>query len=254
MALGAALVVVIGAAVALGAAPAGSGAGASPATNQATASGSPEPDKGPKMGHGFGHGGFGPGALGGLGQRFGNPGQGEARGFGHITISAISGSTLSLATDDGWTRTIALTATTTITRGGAPATAADLHVGDRIRLRQSKNADGTFTVSAINVVLPEVVGTITDTTGTSITILDRDGTSIVVHLGAATKLRVRGIDSPKASDLAKGMIAIVVGEPRSDGSIDATAVGAGTFPGPRNGPKGDRPKQSEAPEASDAPD
>ena len=47
---------------------------------------------------------------------FGGPGFGRGGfGFGGITITAISGSNLSLKTEDGWTRTIAVESDTTIT-------------------------------------------------------------------------------------------------------------------------------------------
>ena len=59
-------------------------------------------------------------------------------GFRDITITAIDGSSLSLKTEDGWTRTITVTDTTTITKGGATITLGDLAVGDSIRFRQEQ--------------------------------------------------------------------------------------------------------------------
>ena len=246
--LGTALVVAIGAAVTMGASKAPATVGARPL---AAASGSPEPAKGPE-GHGFGHGGFG-----GFGP-FAGGGKPD-RTFGHgrrnVTIAAIDGTRLSLATDDGWTRTITLTATTTITRGGAAAAASDLHVGDAIRFRQHRETDGSFTITAIDVVLPQVVGTITDVSGNTLTLLDRDGATVTVHVATTTKIRVRGIENATTKDLTKGHIALVVGEKRSDGSIDATGILSGTLrepkPGKANGPK-DGPGVS-SPEASGQP-
>jgi hypothetical protein len=257
MALGVALLVVIGSAVALGASPSTTGTGSGPA--QAAPSGSPAPEKGPREGHGFGPGGFGPGGFGpgmggfgGLLPGFLDPGRG-GRGFGQITITAISGSNVSLATEDGWTRTITITPDTTITRGGAAATAADLKVGATIRFRQTKNADGTFTIQAIDIVLPRTVGTIADVGSSSITITDRDGATVTVHFAAGTTFRVRGVDNATAASLAKGMVVLVVGERRADGSIDATSVLAGKLGDHVKGPKADRPGSSAKPEASGAP-
>ena len=248
IALGVALLVVIGSAVALGAAPSAGGTGG----GQAAASGSPEPEKGPREGHGFGPGGFGPsiGGFGGLLPGFLDPGKGD-RGLGRITISAISGSDLSLRTDDGWTRTITITPDTTITRGGAAATAADLKVGDAIRFRQTKNADGSFTIRAIDVVLPRTVGTIQSVGTSAITITDRDGASVTVHLGPGTTFRVRGVENATVASLAKGMVVLVVGERRSDGSLEATSVFAGKLRDGLKGPKPERPGSSAKPEASD---
>ena len=59
----------------------------------------------------------GPRGFGGPG--FGGPGFGRGGfGFGGITITAIDGSNLSLKTEDGWTRTIAVTSDTAVTRAG----------------------------------------------------------------------------------------------------------------------------------------
>jgi hypothetical protein len=251
IALGVALLVVIGSAVALGASP--SAGGPSGAGGQAAASSSPGPGKGPREGHGFGPGGFDPGmgGFGGLVPGFLGPGKG-GHGFGQITISAISGSDLSLRTDDGWTRTITIAPDTRITRGGAPATAADLKVGEAIRFRQTKNADGTFTIRAIDIVLPRAVGTIAAVGTSSITITDRDGASATVHLGSGTTFRVQGVENATAANLARGMVVLVVGERRADGSIDATSVLAGTLRDHVKGPKPDRPGPSANPEASNA--
>jgi uncharacterized protein DUF5666 len=254
MALGVALLVVIGSAVALGASPSttSSGGGA----GQAAASGSPAPEKGPRDGHGFGPGGFGPGGFGpggfgGLLPGLLDPGRG-GRGFGQITITAISGADVSLETEDGWTRTITITPDTTITRGGAAATAADLKVGATIRFRQTKNADGTFTIQAIDIVLPQTVGTIAEVGSSSITITDRDGATVTVRLGAGTTFRVRGVDNATAASLAKGMVVLVVGERRADGSIDATTVVAGQLRDHVKIPWPGRPGSSGKPEASNA--
>jgi hypothetical protein len=247
--LGTALVVIVGAAVAMGASSGPSSAGADPV---AAASGSPAPAREPK-GNGFGRGAFG--GFGGFGPFVaGRPDRPLGHPFGQVTITAIDGSKLSLATDDGWTRTVTVTSSTTITRGGAPATAADLHLGDAIRFRQQREADGTFTITAIDVVLPRVVGTLTSVSGDTLTLLDADGATVTVHLSATTRVRVRGVDNAAAKDLAKGQIALVVGAKRPDGSIDATAVLAGTLRQPKGvkpqGPKNQRPGASSAPSAS----
>lgn len=227
--LGAALVVVIGSAVAMGAGPRSTAtSGANPGV--AAASGSPEPrhEDGSGRGHGVGDDGFGPfGGLGPFGGFGGRPGRALGREMRGVTITAIDGSSISLATDDGWTRTIRVAPATTITRGGAAATAADLHVGDHVRFRQHRNDDGTYTITAIDVVLPTVLGTIESTADGSLTITDRDGATVTVHIDAATTIRVRGVENATAKDLAKGLVVIVVGERRADGSIDATGVLAG---------------------------
>jgi Domain of unknown function (DUF5666) len=217
-------------------------------------------------------------------------------GRGAITIAAISGSNLSLRTEDGWTRTIAVTPTTTITKGGQAIEVADLNVGDQIRFAQKRNADGTYTVTAIRVPVPKasgevtaisgntmtlkrrdtetkitlngstqykvgdatgsksdvrvgskvtvqgtvsgdtftaltvhvrptvVAGEVTAKTANTVTLKQRDGSSVVVHVSADTKYRMRGAETPGLDDLAVGDVAWAAGLVRADGSLDANAV------------------------------
>ena len=174
-------------------------------------------------------------AAAALAHRDGRPGVGcwpggDGRGgsvAGPITITAISGSNLSLKTDDGWTRTIAVTSSTTITKGNDTIAVTELKVGDEIRLAQTKNDDGSYTVTAIRVVLPVVAGTVTAKSGSTITVLETDGTSSTVHTGSGTTYRVPGVTDADLGDITVGMIVIASGTARSDGSLDAATVAAG---------------------------
>jgi hypothetical protein len=100
----------------MGASPAPSGSTTTPTTP--SASGDPSV------------GGMGPGRWGGKGDLGHMDFGGVGRGSGAITITSISGSNLSLKTDDGWTRTITATSTTTITKASATIAVSDLAVGD----------------------------------------------------------------------------------------------------------------------------
>jgi hypothetical protein len=163
------------------------------------------------------------GGIGGIGGR--NDGYGSVAG--PIEITAVSGSSVSLKTADGWTRTIAVTSSTTITKGNDTIAVSDLKVGDEVRLAQTKNADGTYTVTAIRVVLPRVAGTVTAKSGTTLTVLEQDGTSTTVHTGSGTTYQVPGVTNPDLDDITVGMRVAATGTERSDGSLDATAVAAG---------------------------
>jgi hypothetical protein len=149
--------------------------------------------------------------------------------FGGVEITAIDGSNLSLRTEDGWTRTISVTSTTQITKGGDTIAIGDLSVGDHIRFAQRRNDDGTFTVTRIAIVLPHVAGTVTAMTDSTITIEQRGGTSVTVHVDDSTRFKVEGVDgTAKLSDVKVGMRIGASGEQRSDGSLDAATVVAGT--------------------------
>jgi hypothetical protein len=151
-----------------------------------------------------------------------------ARGFrggpgGHNTITAIDGANISLATDDGWTRTITLGPAVAVTRGDAKIAAADLKIGDQVRIRETRNADGSFTVVELRVVLPHLGGTVTAVGDASLTLKLRDGTSRVVTLTAATTYRVGPKDGTKA-DVTVGVAVDVVGTAGAGDAFTAVAV------------------------------
>lgn len=213
--IGTGLVVALGAAVAMGASPAASGA--------AGASGAPTvPGEGSGSNLRGGPGVFpdGPGADFGRG----GPGKGNGRGFGQVSVTAISGSSVALATEDGWTRTITTTSATTITRGGAAATLADLKVGDEIHFRQTRNDDGTYTITAIAIVLPHAAGTVTAVGADTITITLRDGTTRSITTTGTTTYRTGKAGGTRA-DVTVGTAIVAIGEKAADGSLTASSVG-----------------------------
>ena len=62
---------------------------------------------------------------------------------------------------DGWTRTITVTADTTITKGGQAIKVGDLDVGDTIAVRQKRNDDGTYSIVATVRPSPKATGEVT---------------------------------------------------------------------------------------------
>jgi len=210
---GASLVLVAGATITMAASPA-------PSTGPDTDSTVPGAD-------GFGpFRGRGPGAFDGFA---GFAGRHGGFGAGNISITAIDGSNLALETVDGWTRTVAVAASTTITKDGETATLADLAVGDRIRFRQTVDDAGVYSVVAIDVVVPSVVGHVTATDGDSLTLAQRDGSSVTVHVDASTAFTVGGETGASVADVEVGMIAAASGDLNDDGSLDATRVRAGSI-------------------------
>jgi hypothetical protein len=215
-------------------------------------------DRGPLPAFGFPIG-PGAGAFGGPGFGFGFGGF----GLGQITITGIDGSNVSLKTDDGWTRTIAATSDTKITKAGKTITVEGLAVGDHVRIAQDRAGDGTYTVTAIIVVLPSVAGQVSAIDGDTITVTQPGGTKTTVHVSVSTTYTVDG-QAGKLSDIKVGAFIVAEGTQRSDGSLDAAAVRAGFggkivpggpssgkpgFPGYRHG-DGAVPKPSPAPSTS----
>ena len=144
--------------------------------------------------------------------------------FGGITVTAINGSNLSLKTDDGWTRTIAITSSTKITKGGQTISASDLKVGDSIGLGQTRNDDGSFSIDSITVLVPQVAGTVSDVTSNGFTLKARDGTTWTITVTDSTSYRV-GSARGTRSDVKAGVDVIVAGNRgSSDTSLTALTV------------------------------
>ena len=142
--------------------------------------------------------------------------------MGAITITKVDGTKLSLETADGWTRTIDA-AGVEITRGGATIAVGDLAVGDEIVLRQKRQADGSFKVTAITVILPKVAGLVSDVAASGFTLTTRDGTKVAVKLTSSTTYRL-GKEKADKSVVVDGMQAVATGTKAADGSLTATAI------------------------------
>jgi len=157
---------------------------------------------------------------GGFGMR--GPGDGFRVHSGAITVTAVSGSNLSLKTDDGWTRTITVTSDTKITKAGATIAVGDIKVGDTIVFQQSRQSDGNYTITAIGVVIPVVGGTVGDVTSTGFTLTDADGVKWTVNVSSSTTYSVDGASGTQA-DVKAGLGAVVQGA-QSGNTITATTV------------------------------
>jgi hypothetical protein len=161
----------------------------------------------------------------------GGPGDHGGPGMGGATITAISGSSISLETADGWTRTITVDSGTTYAKGGATIALGDLKVGDEIGFRETKESDGSYTIDSVAVILPHAGGEVTAISGSTITVKDRDGTSVTITVTGSTTYDVAGATA-KLSDIKVGMFLNAEGTQNSDGSLTATSVRAGDRGGP----------------------
>ena len=160
----------------------------------------------------------------------GGPGfGGRGIGFGGITITAISGNTISLKTEDGWTRTITVDSGTTYTRSGATIALGDLKVGDEIGFRQTLESSGSWSIDSIAVILPREGGQVTKIDGSTITVSQRDGSTATITVNGSTKYSVNGNASAALSDVKVGMFLVAEGTKNSDGSLTASSVRAGNI-------------------------
>jgi hypothetical protein len=142
-------------------------------------------------------------------------GFGGGRGLGDVTITAIDGSKLSLKTADGWTRTIVVTADTTITKGGQAIKVGDLDVGDTILFRQKRNDDGTYSIVAIVVPTPKAAGEVTALTSSTMTLKGRGDKTRTITLTGSTTYTLGKTKAAK-SDLAVGSRVVVEGSVSGD--------------------------------------
>ena len=200
------------------------------------------PGMGGRQGNGWGPGMGGPGMGGRQGNGWG-PGMGGQQGMGRgdlpgsqggaqlrrgarsaITVSAITAPVLSLATDDGWTRDVDTTGVP-ITRNGQTIALADVHVGDDIRLGETRNADGTWTVNQIEVMLAVVQGTVASVGTDSFTVTQADTSVVTVNVSDTTRWMARRGNAAGLGSLAVGTGVVAEGVRAADGSIDAIAVG-----------------------------
>jgi len=246
MVVGAVALAVVGVVAAMGASPSpatGADPSAAPAASSnpaaSTAPGTTDPQHGMRGWGAFGM--QGPGRDGSVG-----PG-----GFRDITITAVNGSDISLKTDDGWTRTITVGSTTKITKGGAAITVDDLAVGDEIRFAQERASDGTYSVTAVVVVLPTIVGQVTAIDGNTLTVTQPGGTNATIHVDADTTYRIDGATG-SLSGVKVGSFLVAEGTQRADGSLDAAAIRSGFQDGEMGGHRGPMSPKAN-PSASPAP-
>jgi hypothetical protein len=68
-----------------------------------------------------------------------------------LTVTAVSGSTITARAADGSTVTVHTTAATRYTRSGQSATLTAVTVGSRINVMGTHNSDGSITASSIDI-------------------------------------------------------------------------------------------------------
>ncbi len=155
--------------------------------------------------------------------RMGQAGRvGPGQRMGEITITAISGNQLSLKTADGWTRTIDATGAT-VTKAGQTIAVSALQVGDQVVFRETRQADGTFRIDSIRVVIPRVDGTVTAVGTSTVTVRQPNGTSKTVTLTSSTTYHLAGQAATKAA-LVAGVRVDIQGTTAAGGTFTATDV------------------------------
>ena len=148
------------------------------------------------------------------------------------TITDVSGETLTVKTGSG-TATVKVTSATTLSGGPQSITSADLVDGVGITASGSM-VSGVLVASSINVMLPQIQGTVvSDSSGTLV--LSTPSGQKTVTVTSSTK-----VNTPGSSTLSSGEHVSVVLAP---GTSDALTISAGPGGPPSGGPgaPGSRP-------------
>jgi hypothetical protein len=167
-----------------------------------------------------------------------------ARAGGEVT--AVNGNTITIKRRDGSTTTLTVDGSTVFKQGDANASKADVKVGSIIMAEGKPGSSDAFTATNVTIFLSHVSGEVTAKTANTITVKQRDGSSVVIHVDANTRYFVRGTAGTKATlaDVGVGNRLAATGVKRADGSLDAVAVGAGKAKPTSTAPKPAAPAPS----------
>ena len=142
---------------------------------------------------------------------------------GGITITAISGNQVTLGTPDDWHRTITITSSVKLTKGGQDITVSDLKVGDHIRISQTRNDDGSYTVTALTVVVPSIQGKASAITSSGFKVTTRDGSVWTITVDGSTTYSY-GQGTGSLADVKDGRPVRVTGNVTGDNQMAALNV------------------------------
>ncbi|MCX6021056.1 MAG: DUF5666 domain-containing protein [Chloroflexi bacterium] len=160
----------------------------------------------------------GPGGPGGEGGPRGPQGpRGQERPDMQVTLTAVAGQTITLQNGRGWTKQVVTDGATVIRRAAQTIALTDLHTGDKLRVRDLKQTDGSYLAKEITVALPGAGGKVTAVAADSLTLTGRDNAARTVTLNAATTYRKYG-KAAAATDLVAG------DQVRIEGTLDANNV------------------------------
>ena len=148
-------------------------------------------------------------------------------------ITAISGSSITIQTEDGSKVEVNVGATTTIRGEDGPIPLSQLKVGDKIEVKAQRNADGSLQAIDIKVegeenddeedASVEVKGVVTDISSTSLTVKTEGGQMVTVTITPTTVIKKD--DEPATFvDIKVGQKVEIKAMRQTDGSLVATRI------------------------------
>ncbi|MGH2501129.1 MAG: DUF5666 domain-containing protein [Ktedonobacterales bacterium] len=151
----------------------------------------------------------------------GGPHMGPGRGA--LTVSGVSGQTITAERPDGTSVTITVSSSTTYTRAGKTVSLSAISAGETIQVMGQRKSDASIKATRVDIVLPHADGQVASISGSTITIKDHQGATQVIHTSASTTVQRAG-KSASLSDIATGAQISAVGTKNSDGSLNAEAI------------------------------
>jgi hypothetical protein len=139
-----------------------------------------------------------------------------------LTVSAVSGNTITAKRPDGSTQSITVNSSTVYTIAGTAAQLSDIKSGLQIHATGTLS-NGTLTATHIDAVLPHLGGKLTAISGSTLTVTDRAGTARKIVVSAGTTYQRSGA-AISLSDLQVGNQIDAAGSLNSDGSLAARVV------------------------------
>jgi hypothetical protein len=165
------------------------------------------------------------GGRGGLDRGFGGRlGSGGVARMGRgLTVSSVSGNTITATGRGGQTVTITVDSNTKYTKAGATIALTDIQKGDKLAVQGSRTAQGAITATSITVVLPTEVGVVTGTGSSTLALTGFNGATHTVNISGSTRYQKAG-QTASSSDVTTGTAVLVEGTTNTDGSINADLV------------------------------
>lgn len=163
------------------------------------------------------------------GTQFAGHGRGGAHGqFGRgLTVTAVSGNTISATGRGGQAITVQVTASTTYSMAGASAALSDIKTGSMIAVRSAaasgSSTTTTIAASTVTILLPVQGGVVTGVSGTTLTVTGFDGTTHSIAVSAGTRYQKAG-QAATLADVAAGTSIAAEGTRNADGSLAAVRV------------------------------
>lgn len=176
-------------------------------------------------------------------------GPGGARGGAGGEVTAVGDSSLTVENRNGESITVNVTDETVVNlvETGGQGSLSDIEVGDNVRVRGSRNDDGSVDARGI-ALLPDgdsVGGRVTSVDGSTITVENRDSSATII-VSDSTTFRNQD-ETLSLSDVTEDAHVRAFGDLQGDDSLSAQLVLIGHGQGPKDGSSQDGDRQGPRP-------